>query len=478
MMTDKILVLYVDDEPALRDIGKLFLERTGHFSVVTIDSASAALALLKKERFDAVVSDYQMPGINGIAFLKSVRALGDKISFIIFTGRGREEIAIEALNNGADFYIQKGGEPKSQFVELAHKIQTAVDRRRTEEALAESEERFRGITERISDLIIVVDPQGYSTFVSPSITAILGFSPELYLKKRVDSISIPIEDTEKLEQAFERLNSGSLAEHLDFRMKKSDGSYAVFDGRALPVFKEGVYAGIQLVARDITDRKHAEEALQQANRKLHLLSGITRHDIKNQLMVLLEYLELLQKKVPDPALEEYFTRLIHTSERIATMIQMTKTYENIGVNAPVWQDTRMLFDTTVKDIPVGKIICINDIPDGIEIFADPLIVKVCYNLIDNAVRYGKKITNIRFSVMKRNDDTVFICEDDGVGVPVDVKEKIFDRGFGKNTGLGLALSREILDITGIKLHETGEPGKGARFEMTVPKRACRFGATR
>ena len=478
MMTDKILVLYVDDEPALRDIGKLFLERSGHFSVVTIDSASAALALLKKERFDAVVSDYQMPGINGIAFLKSVRALGDKISFIIFTGRGREEIAIEALNNGADFYIQKGGEPKSQFVELAHKIQTAVDRRRTEEALAESEERFRGITERISDLIIVVDPQGYSTFVSPSITAILGFSPELYLKKKVDSINIPIEDTEKLEQAFKRLNSGSLAEHLDFRMKKSDGSYAVFDGRALPVFKDGVYAGIQLVARDITDRKHAEEALQQANRKLHLLSGITRHDIKNQLMVLLEYLELLQKKVPDPALEEYFTRLLHTSERIATMIQMTKTYENIGVNAPVWQDTRMLFDTTVKDIPVGKIICINDIPDGIEIFADPLIVKVCYNLIDNAVRYGKEITNIRFSVLKRNDDTVFICEDDGVGVPVDVKEKIFDRGFGKNTGLGLALSREILDITGIKLHETGEPGKGARFEMTVPKRACRFGATR
>jgi PAS domain S-box-containing protein len=478
MMAEKILVLYVDDEPALRDVGKLFLERTGHFSVATIDSASGALALLKKERFDAIVSDYQMPGINGIAFLKSVRALGDKISFIIFTGRGREEIAIEALNNGADFYIQKGGEPKSQFVELAHKIQTAVDRRRTEEALAESEERFRGITERISDLIIVVDPQGCSTFVSPSITAILGFPPELYLKKRVDSIGIPAEDAEKLVQAFERLNCGSFAEHLDFRMKKSDESYAVFDGRALPVFKDGVYAGIQLVARDITDRKHAEEALQQANRKLHLLSGITRHDIKNQLMVLLEYLELLQKKVPDPALEEYFTRLIHTSERIATMIQMTKTYENIGVNAPVWQDTRMLFDTAVKDIPVGKIICINDIPAGTEIFADPLIVKVCYNLIDNAVRYGTEITNIRFSVLKRNDDTIFICEDDGVGVPADVKEKIFDRGFGKNTGLGLALSREILDITGIKLHETGEPGKGARFEMTVPKRACRFGAAR
>jgi PAS domain S-box-containing protein len=478
MMAEKILVLYVDDEPALRDIGKLFLERTGNFSVVTIDSASAAFALLKKKHFDAIVSDYQMPGIDGIAFLKTIRAQGDKISFVIFTGRGREEVAIEALNNGADFYLQKGGEPKSQFVELAHKIRTAVGRRRTEEALAESEERFRGITERISDLIIVVDPQGYSTFVSPSITSILGFLPELYLKKIIDSMSIPAEDARKLGQAFERINSGSLSERFDFRMKKSDGSFAVFDGRAQPVFKDGIYVGIQLVARDITDRKHAEDALQQSNRKLHLLSGITRHDINNQLMILREHIETLQKNVSDPALEGYFTRIIKASERIAAMIQITKTYENIGVNAPVWQDARMLFSTTVNDTPVGKIRCINDIPNGMEIFADPLIIKVCYNLIDNAVRYGKKITNIRFSVLKRGEDITILCEDDGVGVPVEVKEKIFERGFGMNTGLGLALSREILDITGIKLHETGEPGKGARFEMTVPKRAYRLGKAR
>ena len=474
MMSEKIRVLYVDDEPALRDIGKLFLERTGDFSVITIDSASAAIELLKKERFDAIVSDYQMPGVDGIAFLKSIRAEGNKIAFVIFTGRGREEAAIEALNNGADFYLQKGGDPKSQFVELVHKIRTAVERRRTESALSDSEERFRGITERISDLIIIINPQGYSTFVSPSIIQILGFSPDLYLNKRVDSISIPAADAENLQQAFERLNNGSLAEHFDFLMKKSDGSYAVFDGRALPVFKEGVYAGIQLVARDITDRKHAEEALQQANRKLHLLSGITRHDIKNQLTILRDYLSILQKNIPDPALDEYFTRIINTSERIAAMIQITKTYENIGVNAPVWQNARSLFDSTVNDTPVGMIQCINEIPDDTEVFADPLIVKVCYNLIENAVRYGKKITTIRFSVLKRSEDMVIVCEDDGAGVLIEFKEKIFERGFGMNTGLGLALSREILEITGITIAETGEPGTGARFEMTVPKGVYRF----
>jgi signal transduction histidine kinase len=96
-------------------------------------------------------------------------------------------------------------------------------------------------------------------------------------------------------------------------------------------------------------------------------------------------------------------------------------------------------------------------------------VKVCYNLMDNAVRYGGKITTIRFSALKSGDDHLIVCEDDGDGIVAKEKERIFKRGFGKNTGLGLALSREILSITGITITETGEPGKGARFEIVVPK---------
>jgi len=113
----------------------------------------------------------------------------------------------------------------------------------------------------------------------------------------------------------------------------------------------------------------------------------------------------------------------------------------------------------------------NDLPTDAELFADPLIVKVFYNLMDNAVRYGGKITTIRFSVENYNDDHVVVCEDDGDGVIAEEKEKIFERGFGKNTGMGLFLAREVLDITGITIRETGEQGKGARFEMTVPKGA-------
>ncbi|MEN6342656.1 MAG: HAMP domain-containing sensor histidine kinase, partial [Methanospirillum sp.] len=99
-----------------------------------------------------------------------------------------------------------------------------------------------------------------------------------------------------------------------------------------------------------------------------------------------------------------------------------------------------------------------------------LFDKVFYNLIDNALRYGGPgLTMIRVSSKESAAGLITVCEDDGVGISEEDKQHLFVRGFGKNTGFGLFLSREILGITGISIRENGEPGKGARFEMTVPK---------
>jgi len=121
-MTAALRVLYVDDEPALLDLCKMFLERSEDLTVTTATSASDAIRLLEQETFDTIVSDYQMPEMDGIQFLKYLKAEGNTTPFIIFTGKGSEEIAIEAFENGADFYLQKGGNPEAQFAELAHKI--------------------------------------------------------------------------------------------------------------------------------------------------------------------------------------------------------------------------------------------------------------------------------------------------------------------------------------------------------------------
>ncbi len=238
---------------------------------------------------------------------------------------------------------------------------------------------------------------------------------------------------------------------------------------------------------DITERKlleqemvyHEQElrqfsaALETSNKKLTLLSGITRHDINNQLTVLMGFLELLEMKQPDTSFSTYFNKITNATERIQAMIQFTKTYEGIGVNAPVWLNSHTLVETAAKDVALGDIRLVNDIPDDFTIFTDQLIVKVFFNLIDNAVRYGGTITTIRFTGRESEEDYLIVCEDDGVGIPAGEKTKIFERGFGMNTGLGLFLAREILSITSITIAETGEPGKGARFEITVPKGAYR-----
>ena len=141
-----ISILYVDDEPGLLDVGKIFLERDGQFTVETVTSATLALEAMRTKKFDAIISDYQMPEVDGIEFLKRVRASGNTIPFIIFTGRGREEIVIQALNEGADFYLQKGGEPVSQFAELVHKVRKAVLQRRAETSVRDHERRWTSST--------------------------------------------------------------------------------------------------------------------------------------------------------------------------------------------------------------------------------------------------------------------------------------------------------------------------------------------
>lgn len=145
-----ISVLYVDDEPNLLMIGKMFLERSGDFTVTTCPGAVEAVDLVRTRPFDVIVSDYQMPEVTGISFLKSLRKEGNTTPFILYTGRGREEVVIEALNNGASFYLQKGGDPKSQFAELSNAIRTAVSHRRAEEDLKRKNEELQAAYEEIT----------------------------------------------------------------------------------------------------------------------------------------------------------------------------------------------------------------------------------------------------------------------------------------------------------------------------------------
>ena len=126
MKTSRFRILFIDDDRDILEIGKKFLELTGDLSVDTSDSPGEALGMIRSGSYHAVVSDYEMPLMNGIELLKQVRQLGNQIPFIILTGRGREDVVIAALNNGADLYLQKGTDPHVQFTELGHAISRKV----------------------------------------------------------------------------------------------------------------------------------------------------------------------------------------------------------------------------------------------------------------------------------------------------------------------------------------------------------------
>lgn len=220
---------------------------------------------------------------------------------------------------------------------------------------------------------------------------------------------------------------------------------------------------------DITEQKRIEDALKLANRKLNLLSSITRHDILNQLLILRGYLSLLMKKADNPVIENYSSKSYRATENIEHQLNFTRDYQDLGIQAPAWQDLDKMVRTAKGQLVPGSV-SVETEPGHLEILADPLLPKIFYNLIDNSLRYGGvNMKSIGIGTFEIPEGLIIRYEDNGAGISPEDKMHLFERGFGKNTGFGLFLSREILAITGIKITETGEFGKGARFDILIPR---------
>ena len=154
-------VLLVDDEDQIRELSKMYLEDIyGNLTVETTSSAKKAIRLLDESYFSAVISDYQMPEMNGLEFLEELRDRGNDIPFIIFTGKGREEVAMRALNLGADRYIQKGGDPKPQYILLAQAVKQSVEHNHAQKELERSEKEKTSILNSLSEVVDHQDEGG------------------------------------------------------------------------------------------------------------------------------------------------------------------------------------------------------------------------------------------------------------------------------------------------------------------------------
>jgi len=224
------------------------------------------------------------------------------------------------------------------------------------------------------------------------------------------------------------------------------------------------------VAVDITERKRTEEALRLATHKLGLLSSITRHDVANKTAIILGYLDLAGRKSDDPAVVELVKKAVSQTLAIQGEMEFAKRYQALGTHRPEW----IALDTVMPRDQMPSTIAFEASLPGISVFADPMLEQVFANLLGNSIRHGETVTAIGVSARTEEGSLLVAWEDDGVGVAVDEKERIFEQGYGHNSGLGLFLAREILALTGITIREVGDPGRGARFELRMPQGGYRL----
>lgn len=338
-------------------------------------------------------------------------------------------------------------------------------RKQIEQALKENEEKFVSIFKKTPDPVLILNStyniievnRGFEKYFDDSHTDVHG--------KNIDDLGIRLHQ-EDIELLLKKCENDINSSHIEMELLKGSGSPFIAEVAVSRIAVNDEQCFIVQI-HDIDEIRKAHKAISQVNNKLKILSSITRHDILNRNMVTSVYSEMLLEDVKDPDAQRKLFAIRQSSDEIKNLIEFTGQYQNIGETVPTWQVLEQLF--TLRPIQ-GFLSGINLTLDmeGIEIYADKMLVKVIYNLVENSVRHGKKITTISLSSHEESGNLVIWYEDDGGGISPEEKEKSFDKGFGKNTGLGLFLIREILSITGISIIENGIFGVGVRFEIVVP----------
>jgi PAS domain S-box-containing protein len=312
------------------------------------------------------------------------------------------------------------------------------------------------------DGVIVANREYRVIDLNPAAESITGISSR-------DAIGRTIKD---VFPGLTSLEEETLTENRERRTEiqiRQNGNDRIYDVFVAPMDNTGTgLSGYLFLFRDITERKRVEIALAEANKKIGLLTSITRHDLSNKLLVVSNYLELSRGLATDPLQKKYLDLEMLAVDAMGDQIAFTQEYQRIGTDMPVWQNIDEVASRAKKQADLKNVI-VKSSSGSLEVYADPMLEKVFYNLFDNAMMYGGPgLSGITISSRQSGTETIIVVEDDGSGISQEDKARLFEHGFGKNTGLGLFLSREILAITGIKIRETSEPGRGARFEICVP----------
>ncbi len=340
-----------------------------------------------------------------------------------------------------------------------------TERNEKDRTIREIEEQRRIIIENIHDPVVIVGFDGTVLYGNPAAYAMIELGSPSSSPLHIRDFLSP-ESIDRVYADLATIQSTREPVIGEYTLITRSGKIRTIEAAGHWIQWNGQEADLVSI-RDITDRKEDKDALVNANRKLTILSSITRHDILNQVTGLFGYLEMMQDHDLDPEVRQYVEKCLTFTRTIQSQIAFTKMVDDIRNKSLSWQYAERMITHVLEGYHIGSIICRIHL-EGLYLYADPILEKVIFTLIENSIRHGDHVSRISFSYHTDGAACIFVYEDDGTGIPDDEKEKIFRQGYGKHTGLGLFLVREILAISNMTIRETGVYGSGARFEIHVP----------
>jgi len=417
------------------------------------------------------------PMIADFIFAPDIEIEKEGYSGIQWTGNSLSAETPATGVEGRFLYIREIASPIfDKHGEIAGAIESIADitaLKHREMTLKDAELKFRIIIETTASGIAILEEDATISYINTEFEKIIGYVKEEVEGKKKWTDFVAPENLERMKdyEHKRRADIEIVPANYEFRFIRFDGEARNGFCTITPIPETGKMI-ISLI--DITDKIQEEDALQRAIKKLNFLNSITRHEILNHLTVVKGFIELSKDQLQNAEfLLRSFDKELGAANDIQNLMIFSRDYQNLGIQPPAWYNVSKTIKSAVAGTQLGSI-TLSDETQGVEVYADQMIEKVFFHLVDNAVRYGGKITKIRFFCEESFEELHVICEDDGIGIPPDAKKKIFNRQFFQNKGLDMYLSREIVSITGMSIRETGNYGTGSRFEILVPKGAYRF----
>jgi len=401
------------------------------------------------------------------AFAQSLAGKQHTLNVCIKDKRG-QGIPLECLSS----LVKTDGKITGMLV-IARDI---TERKKAEEELKKSEERYRALLEQTPVGIFNLDVKGKITYINKELEEITGYSRDEIQGKNVLSLvrKQGLMSDENLKLATKRMKNtfmGRTGDPLRLPLRRKDGSWIWIEGDSKLIKKLGFPVGLQSIVRDVTKLKEAEESSKKLMEKLGVVGKLTRHDARNKLStVTMNTFLIKQKLAHDPEALKHLSEIESACGEVEGIFEFARIYEKIGLEELAYMNVEKTLEEAVRlfrDLHDVKIA--NDC-HGLTILADSLLRQLLYNLIDNSLKRGEKVSRIRVYYKEAGKDQLkLVYEDDGVGIPKVEKERIFGEGYGKGTGYGLYLIRKMCEVYGWTIQETGKQGKGAEFTITIPK---------